>query len=138
MKTNEYIVIEFTDDFDVKYGITKKKNFEMMPLHETYDNCGQTGNMYECGCMDKDGNEIEDGCTTVLAWNFWSGSNFGTFILDSDFGDGVEADEETSQKILAEMPGTPWMEGPVKTIDTENYGFVFSRWADNPWICVVE
>lgn len=138
---NQYIVIELENDFDVKFAITERSNFTWMNLCDTYDNYGQKVSEYDCGCENDDDNDDDEIIhTEVLAWNYWNGSNWRTLIIDCNFSinfEFKEANEETSIEILSEMPDTPYMDGASETIETENYNFIFTRWANDPWICSV-
>jgi hypothetical protein len=75
----------------------------------------------------------------VVAWTFWDGSNWKTFILRSNtYCDIVEVDKEIAEKVLSEMPKIPWIDGIIKTIKTKNFSFTFSKYESDPWICSVQ
>jgi len=79
----------------------------------------------------------------VIAWTYHDSHNFQSCIIEDYEGvgrniDAEELDEEEQQRILEEMPETPYINGTNKTIETENYFYHFDRWADNPYICHVQ
>jgi hypothetical protein len=77
--------------------------------------------------------------TKVKAWTYWSGVNYRTLFLPSDFvfEDVIEIDNKKQDAILSELPENFYMEGDVKQIETENYLFTFIRFRDYPFFCEV-
>ncbi len=77
----------------------------------------------------------------ALAWTYWDGSNYKTFVLKSEDDsacDVKELPDKQQKKILAEMPDTPYIEKATESVETANYIFSYSRYANDPWICRVE
>jgi hypothetical protein len=85
----------------------------------------------------KEKNEIH---TEAIAWTYWDGHNFRSLVMRSDLGepDVEEIDDDEEEAILAELPGFPYIEGTTASIETENYIFTFTLWADDPFYCTVE
>jgi len=135
----EYIVLIPENHISYeKYAITSRENFEWMDFCDCYDNYGQQLCHSEvCGSEDVDeyGNDVpkeELEHVQVLAYSYWDGSNWRSVIIDSDCSiptDYTEEDEESSIKVLREMPDYPYIEGAVKTIETENFSFTATRYA---------
>lgn len=79
--------------------------------------------------------------TTITGWTYWDGSNHKTITLKAEFSetDCTELDEDDQVEILLEMPeSAPYISGTNTSEETENFTFLFDRWADNPWYCYVE
>lgn len=76
----------------------------------------------------------------VIAWTYWDGSNFKTFVLDSDswMTDLEELDMDKQKEILADYPGILDINSAELEVDTECYTFKYTRYANDPWICSVK
>ena len=135
MKTNDeikklrekYIVVQKTNGDDSFY-ITERNSFATVNLCDCFDNNGFK--------IWKENNETH---TDVEAWTYWDGCNYKTIILRSEmgFGDVIEIDDEKQNAVLSEMPEYPIMNKAIERIETENYMYIFTRFAGDPFHCEV-
>lgn len=126
----EHFGIEYSDD-DLLFSIEEVLNGENDLLVEVDEE--------KINEFIKNWKENNETHTEVDAWTYWDGRNYRTVILQSDFGfeDVREIDDEKQDAILSELPENPYTEKPVEQLETENFIFTFSRYADNPWYCEV-
>ncbi len=126
----EYFEIEYSDDY-LLFSIEEVLSGENDLLSEIDEK--------EIYGFIKNWRENNEAHTEVDAWTYWDGCNYKTIILRSEMGieDVIEIDDEKQDAVLSELPEYPIMNKAIERIETENYLFIFTRFAGDPFHCEV-
>lgn len=139
------LIASFVSEFNINpETVNTDELFEFFPINRQYPGTPDfisTLDLDKIIAFETKWIEENEHHTEITGWTYWDGNNHETLTLKDEFSETncTELEDDEQLEILLEMPeSTPYISGTNTSEETENFTFLFDRWASNPWYCYVE